>query len=827
MPASDETYTYRNGKRLRLRKRADQFVVRAAPDRVARLRMGDARRVSSASSRVTVARDRLEDAMTRSRLIAPTHHAYEIADNGEEFLITDRILVRFERDLSPSELDEFVGRYALVLLDSYSERDYLFQLTDHTGMNPVKLIVLLTEDEPLVETAEHDLNIRASTEQLALPTDPSYGRQWHLHTRSTSSSFDPRASTRCEEAWSLLGHHGSSDVVIGMSDDGCKLDHADFNSPGKFAGWGYFQGSRLVRDIDIDADPALMYQAGSNHGTSCCGVIAAELDATLTVGAAPGCRLLPIKWESSGSSLFTSDSKLLTTLNYLADKVDIMSNSWGSVPTKFWSSMVVERIRALAKTGGRRDKGILFLWAAGNEACPIKHTATVDVPFTSGWEERNGSSVWVGVRTGRRFDNNLVGVPGVLHVAALASNAMRSHYSNYGTGIAVCAPTSNSHKYRRLTVRGLGVTTTTGSGGGTTPSFGGTSSATPLTAGIAALVISANPNLKALEVASILKRTASKELSLDGYARTPPATFDPDTSWDVSPVAPFDRGDFKDISSADGSWSPWFGHGRVDAPAAVAEAGGGAVAGESVHVEVAPNAAVPDDDPAGITSSLEVDRAGRIERAVLTLNVEHSWIGDLRVQLSAPDGTALVVHDRQGSGTDNISQSFDSANFPRLAALVGRTAQGRWNLSVSDLAQADEGVLKRWSLDLTLGAASLAREDVSAVPVPDDDSSGVSRLLEFPAGSVIADMSVAVDITHPFVGDLLVALTAPNNSVINLHDRSGGNADNIIRTWRMSELAGLRALQGLDAGGTWKLRVADLERRDAGKLNRWRIEVTS
>ena len=77
-----------------------------------------------------------------------------------------------------------------------------------------------------------------------------------------------------------------------------------------------------------------------------------------------------------------------------------------------------------------------------------------------------------------------------MHIAALASNSQRSHYSNYGTGIALCAPTNNGHRFLRLNVTGLGITTTTGASGGVTTQFGGTSSAAPLVAGIAALVIS-------------------------------------------------------------------------------------------------------------------------------------------------------------------------------------------------------------------------------------------------------------------------------------------------------------------------------------------------
>lgn len=513
MSNSQEVYSYRGGQKINLVKRPDQFIVRSLPDRLKDIGITDAEQVSSSSSRVTTRSLDLERLMSEARHVAPTHHAYQIAETGEDFLITDRIFVTFREPLTPEQVGAFAGRYGLVQRQAYSERDYLFQLTDHTGMNPVKLVVKLTEEDPLVETAEHDLNYLAKPYELALPTDPFYKQQWHLHTQLENPDFDPRASSRCEGAWQLLGNFGSPDVVVGVTDDGCKLDHPDFNSPGKFAGWAYFVGDRLVTNIDIDANRAKMYKDGYNHGTSCAGVIAAEVDGILTIGAAPGCRLLPIKWEAQGSSLLISDSKLLTALNYVADKVDILSNSWGIVPMTLWPTLVTRRIAQLSENGGPRRCGIVFLWAAGNNNCPIQHTASVDVPYTDGWDVKpDGSQVWYGVERSRNFQNNLVGIPGVMHVAAVASTAQRSHYSNYGPGIGICAPSNNRHEYRRLTVRGLGVTTTTGSSDQTTPSFGGTSSATPLVAGIAALTISANPDLTALQVISILKRTAAKDM---------------------------------------------------------------------------------------------------------------------------------------------------------------------------------------------------------------------------------------------------------------------------------------------------------------------------
>ena len=379
-------------------------------------------------------------------------------------------------------------------------------------MNPVKLVVKLTEEDETVAAAENDVNQQVSVYQFSHPLDPDYVRHWHLHDALNNPDFDQRSSTQTEEAWQLLDGFDDQDVVVCVTDDGCKLDHGDFDSTGKFAEWGYVRGSRLVTSREIDAEEDEMYKAGSNHGTSCCGVVAGEVDGALTVGAAPGCSLLPIQWESSGPSLFISDSKLLTVLNFIADKVDVMSNSWGSSPFGNWPTVVVNRIRTLSETGGRRGKGIVFLWAAGNENCPIEHTSNLDIPFTSGTDVQGGSLVWIGVETSRIFRHNLVHEEGVMFVAAIASTSRRSHYSNYGTGIAISAPSSNSHEYRRLFLPGLGITTATGNPVSVTNSFGGTSSATPLVAGIAALVISANPSLTAADVISILRRTASKDL---------------------------------------------------------------------------------------------------------------------------------------------------------------------------------------------------------------------------------------------------------------------------------------------------------------------------
>jgi subtilisin-like proprotein convertase family protein len=119
----------------------------------------------------------------------------------------------------------------------------------------------------------------------------------------------------------------------------------------------------------------------------------------------------------------------------------------------------------------------------------------------------------------------------------------------------------------------------------------------------------------------------------------------------------------------------------------------------------------------------------------------------------------------------------------------------------------------------------LSAEDSQPVRIPDDDGAGVVRTLSLPAGRTIQEVAVSVDITHPWVGDLRVTLTPPDGTPIHLHDRSGRDADNIVRTWRSQDVPGLQALRGRDAGGSWQLHVADVAQRDEGKLNSWRLEV--
>ncbi|WP_345301922.1 M4 family metallopeptidase, partial [Lysobacter hankyongensis] len=83
-------------------------------------------------------------------------------------------------------------------------------------------------------------------------------------------------------------------------------------------------------------------------------------------------------------------------------------------------------------------------------------------------------------------------------------------------------------------------------------------------------------------------------------------------------------------------------------------------------------------------------------------------------------------------------------------------------------------------------------------------------------GNGSAATPVAVNIVHTYKGDLVVDLVAPDGSVYNLHNRTGGSADNIVQTYTVN-------LSSEALNGTWNLRVRDAAAGDVGYINSWSV----
>lgn len=255
----------------------------------------------------------------------------------------------------------------------------------------------------------------------------------------------------------------------------------------------------------------------------------------------------------------------------------------------------------------------------------------------------------------------------------------------------------------------------------------------------------------------------------------------------------------------------------------------GVVAPEpSIHAENTTMVAIPDNNPAGVSSNISISQTGVIKQLKLSLDITHTYIGDLIVELTGPGGQKATLHNRTGAGTDNLVKSYDSISLDTLATFIGLSVQGDWVLRVQDVAGQDIGKLNRWILDVTVeGGAQLVRGEATPnLSIPDNTSAGVSSSITLNQPGSVGHMKVNIDITHTYIGDLRIELVSPVGRIVMLHSQLGGNQDNLVATYdSAAPLSPLSALASQPIQGTWTLRVTDLARADEGTLNRWSLEI--
>jgi subtilisin-like proprotein convertase family protein len=158
-------------------------------------------------------------------------------------------------------------------------------------------------------------------------------------------------------------------------------------------------------------------------------------------------------------------------------------------------------------------------------------------------------------------------------------------------------------------------------------------------------------------------------------------------------------------------------------PIAVPTGTAGPVSGTSTAVT---NGAIGDDDITGVSSSVLVTQGGRIKDLDVTLGtgaepgIAHSFVGDLVIELTGPDGTTVRLAEHPGgpdNGGDNLAgTTFDdeaaqaigdagtaapyTGSFrpqgDRLSRFDGKSWQGLWTLRVRDLFADDTGTLRSW-----------------------------------------------------------------------------------------------------------------------------------
>jgi subtilisin family serine protease len=310
----------------------------------------------------------------------------------------------------------------------------------------------------------------------------AFPQQWHL-AKTTIGQQIIDAHANVVTAWAVADGSG---ITIAVIDDGFDLGHEEFQTTGKIV-W--------PRDVTLGTDDPSP-GPGDRHGHACAGVACAN-GLRGASGVAPKARIVPIRLASELGSQQEADA-----FAWAADHgVDVISCSWGPEDGDWWDP------------SDPRHKQVVLL--------PDNTRLAIDYAITQGRSGKGCVITWAAGNGNESVDNDgYASNPNVIAVAACNDKGKRSAYSDKGRAIWRCFPSNDGNP--SLTP---GIWTTDLSGkpgyndgnikkgdadGNYTNSFGGTSSAAPGAAGVAALVLSKNPQLRWDQVRDILKRCCDK-----------------------------------------------------------------------------------------------------------------------------------------------------------------------------------------------------------------------------------------------------------------------------------------------------------------------------
>jgi subtilisin family serine protease len=403
-------------------------------------------------------------------------------ESGLRFVATDEIVVRLRPRSKPARLRKLLVQHELILRrrSEFGPGQFIVALPADrpSGSRTLDLANALAEADDVLEFAAP--NFLAETRKYQIPNDPLLGDQWHLINSGANGGLAGE-DVDAAAAWALTPG-GVASIVIAIIDDGVELKHPDlraniWTNPNRKA------RDKHGRDFFDESDPYNPEPRVFNppfddtdrndiHGTPCAGVAAAVgANGKGVCGIAYQCKILPVK-ILGGPGIAPVD-RIADAIRYAGKKADVLSCSWGVARHPDIETAIDDVVST-----GRGGKGCPIFVATGNDSAQA-------IGFPSSHPE-------------------------VFAVGASNDRGRRSSYSNYGKGIAFVAPSSDDVRQ--------GITTTDlskrnrgyRSGSAYTDDFGGTSSATPLAAGIAGLVLSVNPGLGYKQVGALMKATAEK-----------------------------------------------------------------------------------------------------------------------------------------------------------------------------------------------------------------------------------------------------------------------------------------------------------------------------
>ena len=347
-----------------------------------------------------------------------------------------------------------VGKISKIVKTNFGT---FFQLETNLDLNSLSLKTFLRH--PAIDYAEPNYII--SLNQVSLPNDPSFNKQWGLNNVTW-----PEEDINALQAWDIT--KGSKDIKIAVIDTGVDYTHPDLASQMDINsaelngisgvdddGNGFVDDIYGYNFVGKNGDP----QDGNGHGTHCAGIIGAAHNSIGVAGVMAEVKLIALKFLSDSGTGETIDA--IAAIDYAIKRgANVMSNSWGGGEK---DQSLEEAIRAADKAG------IVFVTAAGNESVDNDTVASYPANYK---------------------------VPNIISVASFTFNGNKSSFSNYGVkSVHVTAPgTAIFSTYKKNSYSSLS----------------GTSVACPFVAGIVGLLLSKNSQLTPSQIKEKLIKTSVK-----------------------------------------------------------------------------------------------------------------------------------------------------------------------------------------------------------------------------------------------------------------------------------------------------------------------------
>jgi subtilisin family serine protease len=526
--------------------------------------------------------------------------------------------------------------------------------------------------------------------------DPFLSDQWHLkNTGQTAYAANGGvAGNDIGAAATYQAGIAGRGVKVAVVDSGLEIAHEDLASNVVPGSWNFSNATTDPTSTATDGD----------HGTSVAGLIAAVRGNGLGgMGVAPSAGLNGYNVIHGGNESLANFVAALGGGNGSgapkSDDVWVFNQSFGystTDPIPLDATIAAQYLDGV--TNLRGGLGAVYVKSAGNGFDVYGDGVNV-VPDCNGANQAGVSCQNASMDPDNTLPMNIV-------VGALNASGKRSSYSTAGAAIWVSAPggefgdldpamitTDQSTCSAGYARSDIGATAfDTGSLGNTscnyTNTFNGTSSAAPVTSGVVALVLEANPSLSWRDVKNILASTARQ---VD------------------SSIAPVTVALGDGIYTAELGWTTnaagykfhnWYGFGSIDADAAVAMAKTynaqlGAFQDTTWLAGTVVNGAIPDDSIAGAVGTVSVAKNLTIEAVQIQVSTDHTWLGDLAVELTSPSGTkSILLNACNGFGTNSGTATIRLASN----AFFGEHAAGTWTLKVVDGWALSTGNLLAWQI---------------------------------------------------------------------------------------------------------------------------------